>query len=125
MWFAASFCHFDPAAIDLLTYTARAYLVHESYGGALEGVLLGQVDAHLPYAPLVRRALRTEELHHELVQAAEDGHLVVVMVEDYCYDVNTKYTPIRQSQVYPSSSKFINCTQDKTRIKTPSLGLQY
>ena len=61
-----------------MTSGPRAYLVHESYGGALEGVLLGQVDPHLPDAPLIRGALRTEELHHELVQAAEDGHLAVI-----------------------------------------------
>ena len=75
MWFAAFFVTLIP---QQLTYTARAYLVHESYGGALEGVLLGQVDPHLPDAPLVRGALRTKELHHELVQAAEDGHLAVI-----------------------------------------------
>ena len=52
-----------------------AYLVHEPDGWALEWVLLGEVDAHLPDPALVRRPRGAEELHHELVQTSEDGDL--------------------------------------------------
>ena len=58
-----------------------AYLVHEPDGGALEWVLLGEVDAHLPDTALVRRPGGAEELHYELVQAAEDIHLVLGLDE--------------------------------------------
>ncbi len=54
-----------------------AYLVHKSDGRALEGVLLGQVDAHFPDAALVGRPLGSAELDDELVEAAEDRDLVL------------------------------------------------
>ena len=58
-----------------------AYLVHEPDGGALEWVLLGEVDAHLPDPALVRRPGGAEELHHELVQPAEDGYLHGIIIK--------------------------------------------
>ena len=54
-----------------------SYLVHESYGWRLERVLLGQLHPDLPDASLVWRSLGTEELDDELVQAPEDGDLVL------------------------------------------------
>ncbi len=54
-----------------------SHLIHESDGRGFEGVLLGEMDSHLPDATLVGRGLRTEKLDCKLVQAAQYCHLVL------------------------------------------------
>jgi len=55
------------------------YLVHESDGGRLEGVLLRQVHFDFPDSAFVGGPLGPEELDDELVEAAEDGDLVLAL----------------------------------------------
>jgi len=52
-------------------------LVHKTDARRFEGIVVGQVDAHLPHAALVGRLRWSEELDVELVQASQDGHLVL------------------------------------------------
>ena len=47
----------------------RLYLIDESNGRRLEGILLRQVDPYFPYPALVGCALGPEELDYELVEA--------------------------------------------------------
>ena len=59
-------------------YARRAsYLVGEPDGWRLEGILFGQVDPDFPHSVLVRCAFGPSELNDELVEATEDGHLVL------------------------------------------------
>ena len=53
------------------------YLVHESYAGRLEGVLLRKMHPHLPHSALIRRPLRPKKLDHKLIQPTQDSHFVL------------------------------------------------
>jgi hypothetical protein len=55
------------------------YFVHKSNGRGFEGVLLWQVNFHLPNTPFIRGAFGPEEFNDKLVQATENGDFVFTL----------------------------------------------